>query len=256
MACRLQAIQGSLQTAQPAPYPRTETSMQGFKPVFFMTASPVVLKQRKDLKPPASHSLGIPLGTGSPQRHAQIPARGTHSAQVCLPAHAHIRIYILACTTTDVRTCRQAPSCPYSHVADSRAHTPMHDKRASCLTTSPHTPRAAQVTGSPHAGTQSHGQDTTHTHAATHSCTGEGLQAPPRIHKCSHARTGHVPTALCTRAQTLREDHAPNTCLARLCTRAAAHALVHARSYKHASSGNPRTRSRSCAHTPLHFTVI
>lgn len=199
------------------------------------------------------------MGTGSPQTHAQIPARGTHGAQVCLPAHAHIRIYIRACTTTDVRTCSQAPSCPYSHVVDSRAHTPMHDKRASCLTTSPHSPRAAQSRARPMQAHKATGR-TQLTHVQprddTHSCAGEGLQAPPRIHKCSHARTRHVPTALCTRAQTLREDHAPNTCLARLCTRAAAHALVHARSYKHASSGNPRTRSRSCAHTPLHFTVI
>lgn len=105
------------------------------------------------------------MGTGSPQTHAQIPARGTHGAQVCLPAHAHIRIYIRACTTTDVHTCSQAPSCPYSHVADSRAHTLMHDKRASCIITSPHSSRAGQSWALPMQAHKATGRTTTHTHA-------------------------------------------------------------------------------------------
>lgn len=113
-----------------SPKPRRETSMQGFKPVFFMTASPVVLKQRKDLKPPASHSLGIPLGTGSPQRHAQIPARGTHSAQVCL-------LLMLTSAYTyglvPPRTYVHAVRHPHAHTATLLTHVHTHPCTTSVL---------------------------------------------------------------------------------------------------------------------------
>lgn len=141
--------------------------------------------------------------------------------------------------------------------SSSRARTLMHDYLFTCIIVSPRASRADQSRAHP----MQTRRDTSRnrypqspsdipTHAPATADRHDHVSTSAHVHK--HDTCPHL---LCTHAQR-RCCCAYNTCLARIYTRAAAHTPVHARSSKHAQSGNPRTRSRRRAHTLLHFTVI
>lgn len=158
--------------------------------------------------------------------HAQIPARGTCDAQVYLPAHAHVHMYIQACTKKDSHTCSQAPACPYSHFALTHMHT------HSCTTTF----FSCTITSHIHYKQISHGLT---------SCRHTKMRAgtAPLIPTQCHGDTG---------AHALAKAHRHNTDLLVLtCTNTThAHAgcarmLRHPRTTTHPAVPRTRTHGRS-----------
>lgn len=169
----------------------------------------------------------------------------------------YLRRYLQACNNTDLYTCGQAPTCPYSHIASSPVHTHthalMHDYLFTCIIVSPHSSCADQtVTGSPHADRQRHEQE----QVPTQSHSDIPTHAPVKADRHNHVSTNaHMherdtcPHLLCIHAQTPCYDRAPNTCLAHIYTHAAARTLVHARSYKHAVGEPTHSLTQACSHS-------
>ena len=130
-------------------------------------------------------------------------------------------MYIRACNTTDLHTCSQGATCPSSHVAPSPMHTHARARLPfymhHCPPPTPHGqikrpqahPVQSQIQEQKQGPTQS--RRDMPTHAPVKADTHDHVSTDAHMHEHDTC-----PQLLCTHAQTLWYDRAPNACRARL----------------------------------------
>lgn len=166
----------------------------------------------------------------------------------CSCSHTYTCTYGLVTTRTCIHAARHhvpiQPCCSFSH-----AHTLMHNYLFTCVIASPHSVRADWSQAHPmltHKATGRNRYPQSHSDIPTH--------APVRADRHHTSTNAHMhkhdtcPQWLCTHAQTL-PYRAYNTCLAHIHTHAAAHALVHARSYRRAAGEPTHSLTQACSHS-------